>query len=211
MNQNLARLSRRNLLAAAAATLAGARAFAESDRPIRFILSHPPGGSADVIARLMQPKLEKLLGQPLIIENRAGAGGVIAMDALSKSKPDGYTIGLGASGALATAVALGDPVSYDPVKNFTPIAAVSGQPFILASPDSFSGKTVGDVIAMESLVDMLEELRPDAKGLITVAGNPVPVAYRMSDAALISTVGQVPRTPLREAVRLTIEKFEALG
>lgn len=119
------------------------------DRPIRFILSHPAGGSADVIARLMQPKLEKLLGQPLIIENRAGAGGVIAMDALSKSKPDGYTIGLGASGALATAVALGDPVSYDPVKNFTPIAAVSVQPFILAAPDSFAGKTVSDVIAME--------------------------------------------------------------
>src|SRR5882757_3770684 len=116
---------RRFLLAAA---LAGAGIGAAStaafcafpDRPIRFILSHPPGGSADVIARLMQPKLEKLLGQPLIIENRAGAGGVIAMDALSKSKPDGYTIGLGASGALATAVALGDPVSYDPVKDFTP-------------------------------------------------------------------------------------------
>jgi nucleoside-diphosphate-sugar epimerase len=69
----------------------------------------------------------------------------------------------------------------------------------------------GDVISMEALVEMLEELRPEAKGLITVAGNPVPVAYRMSDAALVSTVGEVPRTPLREAVRSTIEKFEALG
>lgn len=131
------------------ASSTGTALAAFPDRPIRFILSHPPGGSADVIARLMQPKLEKILGQPLIIENRAGAGGVIAMDALSKSKPDGYTIGLGASGALATAIALGDPVSYDPVQNFTPIAAVSGQPFILASPDNFPGKTVGDVIAME--------------------------------------------------------------
>jgi len=119
------------------------------ERPIRFILSHPAGGSADVIARLMQPKLEKLLGQPLIIENRAGAGGVIAMDALSKSKPDGYTIGLGASGALATAIALGDPVSYNPVKDFTPIAAVSGQPFLLAVPGDSPLKTVSDVIATE--------------------------------------------------------------
>ena len=75
-----------------AATLAGVGISAAStaawsafpDRPIRFILSHPPGGSADVIARLMQPKLEKLLGQPLIIENRAGAGGIIAMVALSR-------------------------------------------------------------------------------------------------------------------------------
>ena len=87
------------------------------DRPIRWILSHPPGGSADVIARLMQPKLEKILGQPLIIENRAGAGGIIAMDALSKSKPDGYTIGMGASGSLATSPALGETVPYDPLKS----------------------------------------------------------------------------------------------
>ena len=56
----------------------------------------------------MQPKLEKQFGQPVIIENRAGAGGVIAMDAVSKSRPDGYTIGFGASGGLATAIALGD-------------------------------------------------------------------------------------------------------
>lgn len=69
----------------------------------------------------------------------------------------------------------------------------------------------GDIIAMDDLVTLLEELRPEAKGLITVAGNPVPVAYRMSDAALVSTVGEVPRTPLRDAVRATIEKFEALG
>ena len=89
------------------------------DRPIRWILSHPPGGSADVIARLMQPKLEKLLGQPLIIENRAGAGGIIAMDALSKAKPDGYTIHMGASGFIATSPALGETVQYDPLKWFS--------------------------------------------------------------------------------------------
>jgi tripartite-type tricarboxylate transporter receptor subunit TctC len=119
------------------------------DRPIRFILSHPPGGSADVIARLMQPKLEKILGQPIIIENRAGAGGVIAMDALSKSKPDGYTIGLGASGGLATAIALGETVSYDPVKAFAPIAGVSGQPFMLAVPGNSPLKTLRDAIDTE--------------------------------------------------------------
>ena len=128
---------RRLLLAIALAGLCtgalGTAAYsAFPDRPIRFILSHPPGGSADVIARLMQPKLEKILGQPVIIENRAGAGGVIAMDAVAKSKPDGYTIGFGASGGLATAVALGEPVSYDPLKSFDPVSGVSGQPFMLA-------------------------------------------------------------------------------
>ena len=69
----------------------------------------------------------------------------------------------------------------------------------------------GDVISMEDLVAMLEEIRPEAKGLITVAGHPVPVAYKMSDAALVKTVGEVPRTPLREAVLETIEKFEQTG
>jgi tripartite-type tricarboxylate transporter receptor subunit TctC len=119
------------------------------DRPIRWILSHPPGGSADVIARLMQPKLEKQFGQPVIIENRAGAGGVIAMDALSKSKPDGYTIGFGASGGLATAIALGEPVSYDPLKAFAPVSGVSGQPFMLGVPANSPLKTLQDVIDAE--------------------------------------------------------------
>ena len=145
---------RRFLLAAVLAGLgisaASTAAYcAFPDRPIRFILSHPPGGSADVIARLMQPKLEKLLGQPLIIENRAGAGGIIAMDALSKSKPDGYTIGMGASGSLATSPALGETVPYDPLKSFQPIAAVSGQPFMLAVPGDSPLKTLRDVIDTE--------------------------------------------------------------
>jgi tripartite-type tricarboxylate transporter receptor subunit TctC len=119
------------------------------DRPIRWILSHPPGGSADTIARLMQPRLEKILGQSLIIENRAGAGGIIAMDTLAKSKPDGYTIGMGASGSLATSPALGETVPYDPLKAFQPIAAVSGQPFLLAVPENSPLKSIRDVIETE--------------------------------------------------------------
>jgi tripartite-type tricarboxylate transporter receptor subunit TctC len=135
---------------AAAFGVSGTAARADyPDHAIRWILSHPAGGSADVIARLMQPKLEKILGQPLIIENRAGAGGIIAMDALSKSKPDGYTIGMGASGSLATSPALGETVPYDPIKSFQPIAAVSGQPFLLAVPDGSALKSVRDVIETE--------------------------------------------------------------
>ena len=138
------------MLAGLATSAFSTAAFsAYPDRPIRWILSHPPGGSADVIARLMQPKLEKILGQPLIIENRAGAGGIIAMDALSKSKPDGYTIGMGASGSLATSPALGETVPYDPLKSFAPIAGVSGQPFMLAVPANSPIKTLRDVIDTE--------------------------------------------------------------
>jgi tripartite-type tricarboxylate transporter receptor subunit TctC len=137
------------LAALATGTSSNAAFAAYPDHAIRWILSHPAGGSADVIARLMQPKLEKVLGQPLIIENRAGAGGIIAMDALAKSRPDGYTIGMGASGSLATSPALGETVPYDPIKSFQPIAAVSGQPFLLAVPENSPLKSVRDVIETE--------------------------------------------------------------
>lgn len=117
------------------------------ERPIRFLLSHPPGGSADVVARLMLPKLQESLGQPVVIENRPGAGGNLAMDAVAKAKPDGYTIGLGAAGSLALSVARDDPIAYDPVKDFTPISGISGQPFILAAANALPGaNTVQGII-----------------------------------------------------------------
>src|SRR6188474_2712441 len=78
------------------------------DRPIRMLISFPPGGSSDAVGRIIQPGLEKRLGQPLVIENRPGAGGMIAIDAIAKAAPDGYTIGLGGAGALGGNVALGE-------------------------------------------------------------------------------------------------------
>src|SRR5215467_3425445 len=65
------------------------------ERPIRLIVSFPPGGSSDAMARIVQPGLERLLGQPIVIENRAGAGGMLAIDVVAKAAPDGYLIGLG--------------------------------------------------------------------------------------------------------------------
>src|SRR5262245_7051764 len=72
------------------------------ERPIRLMVSFPPGGSSDAMARIVQPGLERLLGQPIIIENRAGAGGMLAIDVVAKAPPDGYLIGLGGAGALGT-------------------------------------------------------------------------------------------------------------
>src|SRR3954454_13612606 len=87
------------------------------ERPIRLIVSFPPGGSSDAMARIVQPGLEKLLGHPIVIDNRAGAGGMIAIDAVAKSPPDGYVLGLGGAGALGTNLALGEKMSYDPRKD----------------------------------------------------------------------------------------------
>ena len=118
------------------------------DRPIRMLISFPPGGSSDAIARIVQPGLEKRLGQPIVLENRPGAGGMIAIDAVTRAAPDGYTIGLGGAGALGGNVALGEKMSYDPRKDVAPVTVLSGSPFILAAAPLFAGKSVPDIIAL---------------------------------------------------------------
>src|SRR6266571_3873327 len=105
----------RNILRAVTTALAaclsvglasGPAASAYPDRPIRLLVSFPPGGSSDAMARIVQPGVEKLIGQPIVIENRAGAGGMIAIEAIAKAQPDGYVIGLGGAGALGTNLGL---------------------------------------------------------------------------------------------------------
>ena len=130
-----------------AAIGSGPAASAYPDRPIRLLVSFPPGGSSDAMARIVQPGLERLLGQPIVIENRAGAGGIIAIDAVAKSAPDGYVIGLGGAGALGTNLALQEKMSYDPRKDIAPVTGLAGSPFILAAAPSFQGASLRDVIA----------------------------------------------------------------
>ena len=118
------------------------------DKPIRLLVGFPAGGSSDAMARIVAPLLEKRLGQPIVIENRPGAGAMIAIDAVSKSAPDGYVIGLGGVGALGTNVGPGDKMPYDPQKDIVPVTALAGSPFILAAAPSFPGKSLSDVLAM---------------------------------------------------------------
>ena len=118
------------------------------DRPVRMLISFPPGGSSDAIGRIVQPGLERRLGQPVVIENRAGAGGMLAIAAIAKSAPDGYTIGLGGAGALAGNVALGEKMAYDPRKDLAPITALAGSPFIMAAAPSLAANSLRDAIAL---------------------------------------------------------------
>jgi tripartite-type tricarboxylate transporter receptor subunit TctC len=117
-------------------------------RPIRLIVTFPPGGSTDTMARALQPSLEKSLGQPIVIENRPGAGGSIGIDVVAKAKPDGYVIGIGGLGAVALDVILNEKLPYDPFKDIVPISGLIQSPFILAAPLSFSGNSIADVIAL---------------------------------------------------------------
>ena len=128
--------------------LADAPVSAYPDRPIRLLVSFPPGGSSDAMARIVQPGVEKLLGQPVVIENRAGAGGMIAIEAIARAQPDGYVIGLGGAGALGTNLGLQVKMSYDPRKDVAPVTGLAASPFILAASPSFQGKSLRDVIAM---------------------------------------------------------------
>src|SRR5882757_6493048 len=132
----VARLFVANLLVASlffgclCATLSGAPASAFPDRPIRLLVSFPPGGSTDAMARMVQPGVEKLLGQPLVIENRPGAGGLIAIDAVAKSPPDGHVIGLGGTAALGSNQAF-QANAHDVRNDVAPVTGLAGSPFIL--------------------------------------------------------------------------------
>jgi tripartite-type tricarboxylate transporter receptor subunit TctC len=128
-------------------------AHAYPDKPIRLIVSFPAGGSSDAMARIVQPGVEKLLGQPILIENRPGAGGMIAIDAVAKAPPDGHVIGLGGAGALGTNLGLQQKMSYDPQKDIAPVTGLASSPFILAAPASFRGKSLRDFITMAKRSD----------------------------------------------------------
>jgi tripartite-type tricarboxylate transporter receptor subunit TctC len=118
------------------------------DRPIRFIVSFPPGGSSDAMARIVHAGLEKQLGQTVVIENKPGAGAMIGIDTVAKSAPDGYTIGLGGAGAFGTNLAMGERMPYDPGKDIVPVTGLAGSPFILAAAPSLKGKSLRDIIAL---------------------------------------------------------------
>ena len=124
----------------AAAVRGARRSF--PDRPIRFFVPFPAGGSTDAVARAMQPALEKILGQPVVVENRAGAGGTLGVDAIAKATPDGYTIGLAGAGALGVNIGERMKRPYDPAKDLAPISRAAESPFILVATPTLKAKTL---------------------------------------------------------------------
>jgi tripartite-type tricarboxylate transporter receptor subunit TctC len=126
---------------------AGAAAETFPSHPIRIIVTFPPGGQTDVVARSIQPYLEKHLGQPVVIENRPGAGGTIGVDAVAKAAPDGYTLGVGPMGALTVNMSLQDKMPYDTLKDLAPVSLLTTTPFVMAAPLSSKITNAADVIA----------------------------------------------------------------
>ncbi|MCG2593913.1 tripartite tricarboxylate transporter substrate binding protein [Ramlibacter sp. XY19] len=130
-------LSRRALLlAGAAAALPALAQPLYATRPIKLVVPYPPGGTADAIARALADRLKEQVGQPVIVDNKAGASGTIGMDAVAKAAPDGYTLAFSAISPLVLSPYLGK-VPYDPDNDLTPVVSVMYSPvLLLATPAS---------------------------------------------------------------------------
>ncbi len=145
------------LLAASLALAAAAHAQTSSagsaqgfpSKPLRLVVPFPPGGSTDILARALAQKLGEGLGQPVVIDNRGGAGGTIGAEAASKASPDGHTIMMGHLGTLAVAPAIYRNLPYDPVKSFAPVARVALVPSVLVvNPRVLDVKSASELIAV---------------------------------------------------------------
>src|SRR5499427_9550358 len=137
-------------LAAIAAHPASAQGDAAANfpnRPIRLIVGFAAGGGNDLFARLVGQKMSELLGQSIIIENKAGAGGRLAIDYVKNQPADGYTIMVAASGQMAIAAAIYPKLSYHPTRDFVPLTMIASFPLILAGPMGEAIKSVKDLVA----------------------------------------------------------------
>ncbi|MGJ7530077.1 tripartite tricarboxylate transporter substrate binding protein [Variovorax sp. GB1P17] len=132
------------LLAASTAVPALAEGYPE--RPVTIVVPYPAGGSADILARTVGQKLSVQLDQPVIVENRAGAGTAIGARFVAEAKPDGYTLLLGTVSSQAINPAM-SKVGYDPVKDFVPVSALASIPFVLVANPGVAYASVGDLIA----------------------------------------------------------------
>ena len=139
-------------VAAAGGALAGAAAATRSDeppwpsRPIRLVVAYPPGGVSDEVARSLAEKLAARLGMPVTVDNRAGAGGGLAIEMLARAAPDGHTLCFSAVSPLVLSPHLGR-VPYDPLRDIAPVVGVMITPVLLLATPAFGGRRFGDVIA----------------------------------------------------------------
>jgi len=139
--------TRRTILGGILAPLWPTLARAQT-RPVRIVVPFAPGGGADLIARLVQPHLQQILGQSFFIENRAGAAGRIGTDAVAKAEPDGQTLLMTTESSLVIAPHIGVPMSYDPLKDFAPVSLLTRNVVILVVHPSVPANTLAEYMAL---------------------------------------------------------------
>lgn len=128
-------------------TMNAANAQNWPQQPVRVIVPAPAGSSLDIIVRTLGEKLKERWKQPLIVENKAGAGGMLGMDVVAKAAPDGHTLGIGFNGPVAFAPYLYKKMPYDPAKHLVPIILTTSQPNVLAVNASVPAQTLGEFVA----------------------------------------------------------------
>lgn len=140
----------KTLLAGAAALMAahaGAQSPAYPSKPIKFVVGFAPGGGTDILARMIAQPLSQRLGQPVIVENLPGASGAIANVNVKNAAADGYTLLIGASGAMAINPAVHDKLNYDPVMDYAPITVLGTYPIVFTARPGLPVKTTRELIA----------------------------------------------------------------
>jgi len=138
---------KRILATAALAACLTASAQGFPNKPVKIIVPFGPGGFTDVAARILQKELAPVLGQPVIIENRPGAGSTIGTDAVAKAEPDGYTLAM-VSTAHVISPHIYKQMPYDPIKDFTPVMRLAEGPYVLTVHPSLPVKSVSELIAL---------------------------------------------------------------
>jgi tripartite-type tricarboxylate transporter receptor subunit TctC len=157
------------------------------DKPIKFVVPYPPGGGTDVVARIVQPRLQAVLGQSIVIDNKGGAGGSLGTDIVSKAAPDGYTV-LFTLSSHTINPAIFPKLPYDTLKDFEPVGTVASLPQLLAANPGIPVRTVADLIAQAKAA-------PDKFSFASV-GNGSP-GHLAGELMVIRTGAQMVHIPYR--------------
>jgi len=134
------------LMLICASLAAGAQTYPA--KPVRFVVPYPVGGTYDLYTRAIGPKLSDIWNQPVVVENRIGANGIIGTDFVAKSAADGYTIMMGGVGPHGINVSLYSKLPYDPVRDFAPVIHISSAPNVLVVHPSVDARSVNELIAL---------------------------------------------------------------